>query len=189
MATFRTTRTGTLNVQPRIAGDLALMRGVAKAVLEAAADDPKAIDREFLDRHTDGFEDYRRICAETRWAELEHQSGVSEATIRRLAKVYLESSRTIISWCLGVTQQEHGVDTVREIVNLLMLRGNIGREGAGPCPVRGHSNVQGNRTCGINHRPPERVPRAVGIGLRHRGATRSPGSTSYGRSKRCARVR
>ena len=59
----------------------------------------------------------------------------------------------IIAWCLGITQHEHGVDTVREIVNLLLLRGNIGREGAGPCPVRGHSNVQGNRTCGINHRP------------------------------------
>ncbi len=59
----------------------------------------------------------------------------------------------IIAWCLGVTQHEHGVDTVREIVNLLLLRGNIGREGAGPCPIRGHSNVQGNRTCGIDHRP------------------------------------
>jgi molybdopterin-dependent oxidoreductase alpha subunit len=61
----------------------------------------------------------------------------------------------IIAWCLGVTQHEHAVDTIREIVNVLLLRGNIGREGAGPCPVRGHSNVQGNRTCGINHRPDE----------------------------------
>lgn len=155
MATFHATKTGTLNVQPRIAGDLALMRGVAKAVLEAAGNDPKAIDQEFLDRHTHGFEDYRRICEAASWAELEYQSGVPEAAIRGLAKVYLDSSATIISWCLGVTQQEHGVDTVREIVNLLLLRGNIGREGAGPCPVRGHSNVQGNRTCGINHRPPE----------------------------------
>ena len=59
----------------------------------------------------------------------------------------------IIAWCLGLTQHEHGVDTVREIINVLLLRGNIGREGAGPCPVRGHSNVQGNRTCGINHHP------------------------------------
>ncbi len=64
----------------------------------------------------------------------------------------MKSERVIISWCLGITQHEHGVDTVREVVNLLLLRGNIGREGAGPCPIRGHSNVQGNRTWG--HRPP-----------------------------------
>jgi anaerobic selenocysteine-containing dehydrogenase len=80
---------------------------------------------------------------------------VTEGTIRELAYSYLRSGRVIIAWCLGVTQHEHGVDTIREIVNVLLLRGNIGRDGAGPCPVRGHSNVQGNRTCGINHRPDE----------------------------------
>jgi molybdopterin-dependent oxidoreductase alpha subunit len=153
MATFHATKTSTLNVQPRIGGDLALLRGVAKAVLEAAHTDAKAIDRDFLDRYTSGFDDYRRICAEVAWPLLERQSGVPEATIRKVADVYLRSYRTIISWCLGITQQEHGVDTVREIVNLLLLRGNLGREGAGPCPVRGHSNVQGNRTSGIDHHP------------------------------------
>jgi molybdopterin-dependent oxidoreductase alpha subunit len=71
-----------------------------------------------------------------------------------VAAAYRRARCTVIGWCLGVTQQEHGVDTVREIVNLLLLRGNIGRAGAGPCPIRGHSNVQGNRTCGIDHRPP-----------------------------------
>ena len=78
----------------------------------------------------------------------------SEATSARLA-ARLPARRDAHDhrWCLGLTQQEHGVDTVREIVNLLLLRGNIGREGAGPSPVRGHSNVQGNRTCGIDHRP------------------------------------
>lgn len=153
MATRRGTPTSTLDVQPRIAGDMALMRGVAKAVLEAAEHDPLAIDREFLDRYTAGFAEYRALCAATPWEELVRQSGVDEATIRKVAGVYLRSSRTIISWCLGVTQQEHAVDTIREIVNVLLLRGNIGREGAGPCPIRGHSNVQGNRTCGIDHRP------------------------------------
>jgi molybdopterin-dependent oxidoreductase alpha subunit len=153
MATFRATKTGTLSVQPRIAGDLALLRGVAKAVFEAAEHDPSAIDREFVERFTTGVEEYRRLCAEAPWPELERQSGVDERTMRSMAEVYLRSARTIISWCLGVTQQEHGVDTIREIVNLLLLRGNIGREGAGPCPIRGHSNVQGNRTCGIDHRP------------------------------------
>jgi molybdopterin-dependent oxidoreductase alpha subunit len=80
-------------------------------------------------------------------------SGVDEPGIRGLADSYISHSQVIIAWCLGVTQHEHGADTVREIINVLLLRGNIGREGAGPCPVRGHSNVQGNRTCGINHRP------------------------------------
>ncbi|MCU1495856.1 MAG: molybdopterin-dependent oxidoreductase alpha subunit [Acidimicrobiaceae bacterium] len=153
MATLHTTKIGDLNVQPRIAGDLALIRGMAKAVLEAARTDPKAIDSDFIERHTSGFDSYRDLCHSTAWTALERQSGVDEKTIRRLAEVYLRAGRSIVSWCLGITQQEHGVDTVREIVNLLLLRGNLGREGAGPCPIRGHSNVQGNRTCGIDHRP------------------------------------
>ncbi|MFJ9787393.1 FdhF/YdeP family oxidoreductase [Amycolatopsis sp. NPDC101161] len=153
MATFRATRTGTMNLQPRIGGDLALLRGMAKAILELARTDPKALDTEFIERHTTGFAEYRSLCETTPWADLERQSGVDEAAMRAAARVYREADRSIISWCLGVTQHEHGVDTVREIVNLLLLRGNLGREGAGPSPVRGHSNVQGNRTCGIDHRP------------------------------------
>ncbi|MER5945542.1 FdhF/YdeP family oxidoreductase [Streptomyces sp. NPDC001904] len=167
MATFRATRTGTLNLQPRIGGDLALLRGIAKHVLERAERDPKAVDREFLDRFTEGFEAYRDLCAGTEWADLEAASGLTRDAMEQAAEVYLGSCRTVISWCLGITQQEHGVDTVREIVNLLLLRGNIGREGAGPCPIRGHSNVQGNRTCGIDHRPKkeflDRLAEACGI--------------------------
>ncbi|WP_435297703.1 FdhF/YdeP family oxidoreductase [Streptomyces sp. YPW6] len=155
MALFRTTRTSTLNLQPRIGGDMALLRGMAKAVLEKSASDPRALDHTFIDRHTAGFEEYRALCEATPWEELEHQSGLSRAAILKAAQVYEEADRSIVSWCLGLTQHEHGVDTVREIVNLLLLRGNIGREGAGPSPVRGHSNVQGNRTCGIDHRPTE----------------------------------
>jgi molybdopterin-dependent oxidoreductase alpha subunit len=157
MGTFHATKTSTMNVQPRIAGDLALLRGVAKVVLERAQTDPKAVDREFLARYTTGFEAYRSLVEATGWPEIVNQSGVEETTIRRLAEVYLDADRTVVSWCLGLTQQEHGVDTVREIVNLLLLRGNIGREGAGPSPVRGHSNVQGNRTCGVDHRPPKQL--------------------------------
>jgi molybdopterin-dependent oxidoreductase alpha subunit len=155
MATFRSTPTGTLDVQVRIGGDMALIRGVAKAVLEAADTDADAIDVVFIDRYTHGFDDYRRACANTEWSELERKSGVDQRTMRRLADLYVNARGTIISWCLGISQQEHGVDAVREIVNLLLLRGNIGREGAGPSPIRGHSNVQGNRTCGIDHRPHE----------------------------------
>jgi molybdopterin-dependent oxidoreductase alpha subunit len=153
MRTMHATKTGTMNVQPRVGGDLALLRGVAKVVLERADSDPKAIDHEFLQRYTTGFAAYRRLVQTTEWTDIARQSGVTETKIRELAKVYLAANRTIISWCLGVTQQEHGVDTIREIVNLLLLRGSIGREGAGPSPIRGHSNVQGNRTCGIDHRP------------------------------------
>ncbi|WP_329524916.1 FdhF/YdeP family oxidoreductase [Streptomyces sp. NBC_01462] len=155
MALFKSTRTSTLNLQVRAGGDMALMRGIAKAVLEESEHDPKALDREFIDRHTHGFDAYRAVCEATPWKELERQSGLSRAEILKAADVYSRSDRTLISWCLGVSQHEHGVDTIREIVNVLLLRGNLGREGAGPSPVRGHSNVQGNRTCGIDHRPAE----------------------------------
>jgi molybdopterin-dependent oxidoreductase alpha subunit len=153
MATFHTTEIGTMNVQVRIGGDLALLRGVAKAVLEASEKDPSLLDREFIERHTDGFDEYKASVESTSWTEIVEGSGISELEIRKLADSYLASERVIIAWCLGLTQHEHGVDTVREIVNVLLLRGNIGREGAGPCPVRGHSNVQGNRTLGVDHRP------------------------------------
>ncbi|GAB2816181.1 FdhF/YdeP family oxidoreductase [Streptomyces daliensis] len=167
MATFHATPIGTLDIQPRIAGDMALLRGMAKAVLERAVADPAAVDQEFLERFTLGFTDYRALCEATSWEDLERHSGVDRARMREAAGIYVRASNTIISWCLGITQQEHGVDTVREIVNLLLLRGNIGREGAGPSPVRGHSNVQGNRTCGVNHKPDaaflDRLAAACGI--------------------------
>ncbi|KQY09256.1 formate dehydrogenase [Mycobacterium sp. Root135] len=167
MATFHPTKTGTRNVQPRIGGDLAVLRGVAKAVLERAQSDPKAIDREFVKHHTAHYEAYKQLVDATPWDELVEQSAVFENDIRELAELYLNADRTVISWCLGLTQQEHGVDTIREIVNLLLLRGNIGREGAGPSPIRGHSNVQGNRTCGIDNHPPaaflDRLDEVCGI--------------------------
>ncbi len=153
MATFHTTEIGTMNVQVRIGGDMALMRGVAKAVFEAAAIDPAVLDREFIEYHTHGFDEYRALVESTPWSDLVEGSGIAEPDIRKLADSYMASKRVIMARCLGITQHEHGVDTVREFVNVLLLRGNIGREGAGPCPVRGHSNVQGNRTCGVNHHP------------------------------------
>ena len=163
MATFQATDTSTMNVQVRPGGDLALIRGMAKVVFEAEDADPYggALDHDFLERFTDGFDDYRALVDTVSWAELSKQAGVSEKQIREIAQIYLDSPRSIISWCLGVTQHEHGVDTVREFTNLLLLRGNIGREGAGPSPIRGHSNVQGNRTCGIDHNPSERFLAAL----------------------------
>ncbi|WP_030813255.1 FdhF/YdeP family oxidoreductase [Streptomyces sp. NRRL F-2799] len=153
MALNRATPTSSLNLQPRIGGDMALLRGMAKAIFAESETNPKALDQEFIDRHTSGFAEYRAVVEATPWEELELQSGLSRAEIESAARIYCDADRAIFSWCLGVTQHEHGVDTVREIVNVLLLRGNLGREGAGPSPVRGHSNVQGNRTCGIDHRP------------------------------------
>jgi molybdopterin-dependent oxidoreductase alpha subunit len=166
MATFHATETGSMNVQVRIGGDMALIRGVAKALFEAA-EDPDVLDRQFIEEHTQGFDEYREVVESTPWSELVAGSGISEQQIRELADSYMGSERVILAWCLGVTQHEHGVDTVREFANLLFLRGNIGRKGAGPCPIRGHSNVQGNRTCGVNHRPDaaflDRLAEACGI--------------------------
>src|SRR5215813_1645903 len=155
MATFHTTRTGTRNVQVRIGGDLALLRGVAKALFEAARTDPTVLDQKFIEQYTTGFDDYRAAVEATDWADIVAGSGIAETDIRSLADSYGASERVIIAWCLGLTQHEHGVDTIREIVNVLLLRGNLGRPGVGPSPVRGHSNVQGNRTCGVDNRPTE----------------------------------
>jgi molybdopterin-dependent oxidoreductase alpha subunit len=167
MMLFHPTRIGTLNVQPRIAGDMALMRGVAKHLLEGSNTDPNAIDWRFIERFTTGFESYQQLLKNTSSEDIELQSRVVRAQIHTLGEVYRQARSAIISWCLGVSQQEHAVDTVREILNVLLMRGNIGREGAGPCPIRGHSNVQGNRTCGIDHRPDEnwlaRLDQACGI--------------------------
>ena len=167
MMLFHATKIGTLNIQPRIAGDMALLRGVAKHLFEITKDHPKAIDWKFIERYTAGFDAYAELVKATSWDEIELQSGVALAKIREFGEIYRKSRSAIISWCLGVTQQEHAVDTVREIVNVLLMRGNLGREGAGPSPVRGHSNVQGNRTCGIDHLPTEpwlaRLDAACGI--------------------------
>lgn len=167
MALDKKTPTSTLNLQVRPGGDLAFMRAIAKAVLEQAEHDPRALDHEFIERYTTGFEAYAALVRATSWADLERQSGMSKAQLLQAAGIYSRADRSIISWCLGVTQHEHGVDTIREMVNVLLLRGNLGREGTGPSPVRGHSNVQGNRTCGIDNNPPaeflDRLAAATGI--------------------------
>src|SRR5207237_8222249 len=121
----------------RIGGDMALIRGVAKTVLESAEKDPSVLDREFIEYHTHGFEEYRALVASTAWADIVKGSGISEADIRKLADTYIASKRVIIAWCLGITQHERSVDIIREMFSLLLLRGNIGPWGAGRCPVRG----------------------------------------------------
>ncbi|HEY9777785.1 MAG TPA: FdhF/YdeP family oxidoreductase [Planktothrix sp.] len=156
MITNKITSTSTLNLQPRIGGDLALMRGIGKYLFEMYETDKSSLDTAFIDKYTAGFDAYKAICEKTSWDDIVQFSGVSAEKLREAGEIYRKSKSSIISWCLGVSQQEWGVDTIREFVNVLLLRGNLGRLGAGACPIRGHSNVQGNRTCGIHHSPPEK---------------------------------
>ena len=121
MATFHTTTIGTVRVQVRIGGDMALMRGVAKALFEAAATDNDVLDTEFIERYTHGFDEYRKLVETTRWSDIVEGSGVEEEQVRNLASSYIKSGRVIFAWCLGVTQHEHSVDMIREFVNVLLL--------------------------------------------------------------------
>ncbi|MCC0805431.1 FdhF/YdeP family oxidoreductase [Methylobacterium sp. W2] len=145
--------------QPRPGGDMAAFRGIAKAVFAAddaalAAGRPSVLDRAFLSHHAEGHEAYRAVVEATSWESIEDQSGLSRADIEVAAEVYLGADKVICTWAMGVTQHKHSVATIREMTNVMLLRGNIGRPGAGLCPVRGHSNVQGDRTVGINEKPP-----------------------------------
>ncbi len=155
MITFKATSTSSLNLQPKIGGDMAIMRGIAKYLFEKFEVDKSSIDTAFIQKYCSGFDEYKAVCDATSWEDIQRFSGLSAEQIRAAAEIYRQAPSCIISWCLGISQQEFAVDTIREIVNVLLMRGNIGREGAGPCPIRGHSNVQGNRTCGIHHAPPE----------------------------------
>lgn len=144
--------------QPCLGGDMAAVRGMSKAIF--AADDeatangaPSVLDHAFLNEHCDGLREYRAAVNATSWSEIEDQSGLSRQEIEQAAAVYLSSERVICTWAMGITQHLHSVPTIREIANFMFLRGNIGKPGAGLCPVRGHSNVQGDRTVGINEKP------------------------------------
>ncbi|GAA3055502.1 FdhF/YdeP family oxidoreductase [Streptomyces roseofulvus] len=138
-----------LFLQIRIGGDQALFRLLNRLVLET----PGAVDEEFVRDHTHGFEEFAAAAGEAGWEETLAATGLSRAEIERALEMVLASERTIVCWAMGLTQHKHSVPTIREVVNLLLLRGNIGRPGAGVCPVRGHSNVQGDRTMGIFERP------------------------------------
>ena len=164
-------------LQPRSGGDMAAFRGIAKIVFardaEAlAAGRPSLLDRAFLEHHTAGLDAYRAAVEATAWDAILDQSGLTYEDISAMADVYLGAQRVIATWAMGVTQHRHSVATVREIANLLFLRGHIGRPGAGLCPVRGHSNVQGDRTVGINERPPvaflESLERHFGLAMPRR---------------------
>ncbi|WP_406403305.1 FdhF/YdeP family oxidoreductase [Streptomyces sp. NBC_00879] len=138
-----------LFLQIRIGGDQALFRLLNKLILETEG----AVDEEFVREHTHGYEEFTAAAAAADWDETLAATGLRRAEIERALAMVLSSRRTIVCWAMGLTQHKHAVVTIREVVNFLLLRGNIGRPGAGVCPVRGHSNVQGDRTMGIFERP------------------------------------
>ncbi len=150
----RSTAISDLYLQIRVGGDVALLLGVMKEVLLAEERHPGSVlDWDFIREKTEGFEEFRAALDAVAWGELVEQSGVSRAAMREAAEINTGAERVIACWAMGVTQHKHAVANVQEIVNLLLLRGNIGKPGAGPCPVRGHSNVQGDRTMGICEKP------------------------------------
>ncbi|CAM5261121.1 Periplasmic nitrate reductase [Streptomyces californicus] len=138
-----------LFLQIRIGGDQALFRLLNKLILAADG----AVDTAFVTEHTHGYEEFAQAAEAADWDETLKATGLTRAEIEQALALVLASQRTIVCWAMGLAQHKRSVPTIREIVNFLLLRGNIGRPGAGVCPVRGHSNVQGDRTMGIFERP------------------------------------
>ncbi len=167
--------------QPKIGGDYALMLGMLKHLNEwdkkaLASGKPSVFDRNFIAVNTVGFDEMIAEVERTEWADLYKHSGLSPEHLEKLAKLFLESERSIFCWGMGITQHRHGTANVHMLANLLLARGQIGRPGAGLCPVRGHSNVQGDRTMGINELPSpkllDNIDRVFGI--------KSPRKNGYG---------
>ncbi|PWD51000.1 hypothetical protein C8046_10395 [Serinibacter arcticus] len=149
------TQLATDHLQIRIGGDQALFQAWGRVLLEAEEAAPGTVfDHEFLASSTRGLEPYLEHLRALDWAEVETATGLTEAEIRSTAEALIGSRRTVFCWAMGLTQHPHAVATLRDAVNVLLLQGNIGRPGAGVCPVRGHSNVQGDRTMGIFERMP-----------------------------------
>jgi molybdopterin-dependent oxidoreductase alpha subunit len=147
----------------RVNGDVAAIKGILKDLFERErAGLISAIDRNFIQSFTEGFEALLADVEATSWNEIEENSGLTRNQLHAAANMYAASKKTICVWCTGVTQQRNGVDNVSMIVNLLLIGGHIGRAGAGTVCVRGHSNVQGDRTMGVWERPPKPFLDALG---------------------------
>jgi molybdopterin-dependent oxidoreductase alpha subunit len=150
----RATPISTVYLQPKVGSDVALLKGIMKHVLAAERTAAgRVLDHGFIRAHTVGFDEMAADLDATEWSQIEEQTGLRENEIRTASDVYIRSRATIVCWAMGLTQHRNAVDNIVAISNLLLMKGNIGRPGAGPCPVRGHSNVQGDRTVGITTRP------------------------------------
>ncbi|CAM3012200.1 FdhF/YdeP family oxidoreductase [Vibrio diazotrophicus] len=150
--------TNTAYLRPALGGDMAVFRGIAKYLLQwehqALKTGGKAVfDRAFIREHTMGIDQYLEEVDATTWEHITEQSGLELSEIEMVADMYRRSDRVIMCWAMGLTQHRHSVPTIKEVANVQMLRGNVGKPGAGLSPVRGHSNVQGDRTMGIDEKP------------------------------------
>ena len=162
MVTNNPTRLAHMYLQVLPGGDIAALMGLAKHLFEVddvqiAAGRPSVLDDEFIAEHCTGFDAFRAEARSTSWLEIEKKSGISQRELCAAADVYLEAEKTIAVYGMGLTQHVHGSKNVAMLVNFMLLKGNIGRPGTGVCPVRGHSNVQGQRTVGMSEKP-ELVP-------------------------------
>lgn len=148
MATYSATDIASTYYQVKAGGDAAALKGIAKHLLVL-----DALDHDFIATQTQGFAEFAADIAATSWEAIERASGLSRVDLENVAQIYARSRATIITYGMGITQHNKGTANVRLIADLLLLRGNIGKPGAGICPLRGHSNVQGNRTVGITEKP------------------------------------
>lgn len=153
MATYGSTRIASSYFLVRAGGDAAAIKGVMKALLDLEASQGNVLDHDFIAVHTEGFEALADDLRSTEWADIEKTCGLTRADLELVAAAYAKSNATIVTYGMGVTQHNEGTANVRLLCDLLMLRGNFGKPGAGICPLRGHSNVQGNRTVGITEKP------------------------------------
>ena len=145
---------GDLHLQVRINGDMAVLRGIMKHLLRAEELNPgEVIDHAFIKEYTADYEQFLETVRNTRWEDIEEISGISREKLLEAANLIAPKQKIITCWAMGVTQQKNGVMIIQEIVNLHLMKGAIGKPGAGTCPVRGHSNVQGDRTMGIWEQP------------------------------------
>ncbi len=144
-------------LQVKLNGDMALLKAIELLMLEAEEKVPGSVfDKAFINEHTSGYEDFIKNIKKYKVEDLAEASGISMAQIKQTAEVFKSKSKIIACWAMGLTQHKNAVDTIKEVVNLLLLKGSIAKPGAGTCPVRGHSNVQGDRTMGIYEKPPQR---------------------------------
>lgn len=153
MATYGATDIASSYYQVKAGGDVAALKGIMKALLALDARDGDALDHAFIAEHTLGFDALAADLAATGWQDIEQESGLKRADLERVAEAYAKSTAAIVTYGMGITQHNTGTANVKLIADLLLLRGNIGKPGAGICPLRGHSNVQGNRTVGITEKP------------------------------------
>jgi molybdopterin-dependent oxidoreductase alpha subunit len=172
MATLGETRISTQYHQVKAGGDIAAMMGIAKFLIEwnddaIAANKPLVLDADFINQQTRGFDAFAASVRATAWDDIERESGLPKSEIEQSARIYAKAKAVMAIYGMGLTQHVKGVENVRMVVNLLLMRGNIGKPGAGPTPVRGHSNVQGQRTVGITEKtelvPVERLERQYGF--------------------------